>query len=54
MVTFANERLRYEGKDPSGAALAAGFTRLRPVVMTALAMKRIRPGTPGTGQFDLD
>jgi hypothetical protein len=23
MVTFANERLRYEGKDPFGAALAA-------------------------------
>jgi multidrug efflux pump subunit AcrB len=38
MVTFANERLRYEGKDPFWAALAAGFTRLRPVVMTALAM----------------
>jgi multidrug efflux pump subunit AcrB len=38
MVTFANERLRYERKDPFGAALAAGFTRLRPVVMTALAM----------------
>jgi multidrug efflux pump subunit AcrB len=38
MVTFANERLRDEGKDPFGAALAAGFTRLRPVVMTALAM----------------
>jgi len=37
-VTFANERLRYEGKDPFGAALSAGFTRLRPVVMTALAM----------------
>ena len=38
MVTFANEQLRYEGKDPFGAAHAAGFTRLRPVVMTALAM----------------
>src|SRR6202790_3766301 len=38
MVTFANEQLRYELKDPFGAALAAGFTRLRPVVMTALAM----------------
>jgi multidrug efflux pump subunit AcrB len=38
VVTFANERLRYEGKDPFGAALSAGFTRLRPVVMTALAM----------------
>ena len=38
MVTFANEQLRYEGKDSFGAALAAGFTRLRPVLMTALAM----------------
>jgi multidrug efflux pump subunit AcrB len=38
MVTFANEQLRYERKDPFGAALAAGFTRLRPVLMTALAM----------------
>jgi multidrug efflux pump subunit AcrB len=38
MVTFANEQLRDEGKDPFGAALGAGFTRLRPVVMTALAM----------------
>jgi multidrug efflux pump subunit AcrB len=38
MVTFANEQLRFEGKDPFGAALAAGFTRLRPVLMTALAM----------------
>jgi CzcA family heavy metal efflux pump len=38
MVTFANEQLRLEGKDPFAAAREAGFTRLRPVIMTALAM----------------
>lgn len=37
MVTFANEQRR-EGKSATAAALAAGFTRLRPVIMTALAM----------------
>ena len=37
MVSFANNQLR-EGKDSISAAVAAGFTRLRPVVMTALAM----------------
>jgi len=37
MVTFANNQLR-EGKDSRAAALEAGFTRLRPVLMTALAM----------------
>ncbi len=37
LVTFANEQ-RAEGKDALGAALAAGFTRLRPELMTALAM----------------
>jgi multidrug efflux pump subunit AcrB len=37
MVTFANEQL-LEGKNPIEAALAAGRTRMRPVVMTALAM----------------
>jgi CzcA family heavy metal efflux pump len=37
VVTFANERLR-EGKDSFSAARDAGFTRLRPVIMTALAM----------------
>lgn len=37
LITFANEQ-RYEGKDAYGAALAAGYTRLRPVLMTALAM----------------
>jgi len=37
MVTFANDR-RGEGADARTAALDAGFTRLRPVLMTALAM----------------
>ncbi len=37
VVTFANEQLRV-GKNPREAAHAAGFTRLRPVLMTALAM----------------
>jgi multidrug efflux pump subunit AcrB len=37
VVTFANEQ-RHEGKTPLEAALAAGGTRLRPVLMTALAM----------------
>jgi CzcA family heavy metal efflux pump len=37
MVTFANDR-RNEGDDARRAAWLAGITRLRPVVMTALAM----------------
>ncbi len=37
MVTFANEQ-RGEGKDALEAALEAGRTRMRPVLMTALAM----------------
>jgi multidrug efflux pump subunit AcrB len=37
VVTFANER-REEGDNAFQAALAAGYTRLRPVVMTASAM----------------
>ena len=37
MVTFANQR-RLEGADALTAALDAGRTRLRPVLMTALAM----------------
>jgi multidrug efflux pump subunit AcrB len=37
MVTFANDQ-RKEGADARSAALAAGATRLRPVLMTALAM----------------
>ena len=39
VVTFANdERCVHENKNAFDAALAAGFTRLRPVLMTALAM----------------
>ena len=37
MVVFANDE-RVAGKDRHEAALNAGFTRLRPVLMTALAM----------------
>jgi multidrug efflux pump subunit AcrB len=37
MVTFANDQM-LEGHDARSAALAAGATRLRPVMMTALAM----------------
>lgn len=37
VVTFANGR-RHLGADARTAALAAGMTRLRPVIMTALAM----------------
>ncbi len=37
VVSFARERL-HAGDDPLTAALAAGCTRLRPVLMTALAM----------------
>jgi CzcA family heavy metal efflux pump len=37
MVSFARERMN-EGDDPVTAASEAGFTRLRPVLMTALAM----------------
>ena len=37
LVTFANDQRR-EGMDAVQAALEAGFTRLRPVIMTALAM----------------
>ena len=37
MVTFANDR-RKEGADAHTAALDAGSTRLRPVIMTATAM----------------
>src|SRR5437773_274602 len=39
VVTFANdERCAHENKNAFDAALAAGYTRLRPVMMTALAM----------------
>jgi multidrug efflux pump subunit AcrB len=37
VVTFANGR-RHEGKNATAAALEAGHARLRPVLMTALAM----------------
>lgn len=37
LVTFANEQRRH-GLNAHEAALSAGFTRLRPVLMTALAM----------------
>ncbi|HWN16903.1 MAG TPA: efflux RND transporter permease subunit, partial [Candidatus Dormibacteraeota bacterium] len=40
MITFANEQRRpdFGSHDARGAALVAGRTRLRPVLMTALAM----------------
>jgi multidrug efflux pump subunit AcrB len=38
MVTFANDRRHENGDTAIEAALAAGQTRLRPVLMTALAM----------------
>jgi len=37
IISFANDQ-RVEGKDAMEAALLAGFTRFRPVLMTALAM----------------
>src|SRR5215472_12202392 len=37
LVSFATEQMAL-GKDPLSAALEAGFTRFRPVLMTALAM----------------
>jgi multidrug efflux pump subunit AcrB len=37
LVTFANDE-RHTGKNELDAALSAGFTRIRPVLMTALAM----------------
>ena len=37
VVTFANQRME-AGDDPRTAALTAGYTRLRPVLMTAGAM----------------
>jgi len=38
LVNFANEARIEQGVDPAGAALISGQTRLRPVLMTALAM----------------
>ena len=37
LVSFAREQMA-EGKDALAAASAGGFTRFRPVIMTALAM----------------
>jgi multidrug efflux pump subunit AcrB len=37
LIVFAND-LREEGRDPVKAAIEAGATRLRPIMMTALAM----------------
>jgi multidrug efflux pump subunit AcrB len=37
VVSFAKERLLHRG-DPIEAAIEAGFTRFRPVLMTAMAM----------------
>jgi len=37
VVSFAKEQMA-EGRDSMEAALQAGFTRFRPVIMTALAM----------------
>jgi multidrug efflux pump subunit AcrB len=37
MVSFAREQMA-EGKNPREAAVEAGFVRIRPVIMTALAM----------------
>ena len=38
MITFANDQRREFGMNASAAALSAGMTRLRPVIMTAAAM----------------
>jgi multidrug efflux pump subunit AcrB len=38
LITFANEHMEKEGSDPLTAAIEAGTARLRPVLMTALAM----------------
>jgi multidrug efflux pump subunit AcrB len=38
MITFANDQRKDLGMTAHDAALAAGLTRLRPVLMTALAM----------------
>ena len=37
LITFANE-MREEGRDAVAAAIEAGRIRLRPIIMTALAM----------------
>ena len=50
VVSFAKQKL-HEGMDPLGAAEEAGFTRFRPVIMTALAMIiGMMPMAAGLGQ----
>ena len=50
MVVFANDQ-RLEGMDARSAALSAGHTRIRPVLMTALAMIiGMLPMALGTGR----
>src|SRR5258705_7240168 len=49
LVTFANDQRR-AGQDALNAALLAGYTRLRPVLMTALAMI-IRHAADGFGAW---
>src|SRR3989442_9829116 len=50
LVTFANDQM-LEGHDSRSAALAAGATRLRPVLMTALAMTiGVLPMSLGLGE----
>jgi CzcA family heavy metal efflux pump len=50
LVTFANE-LRANGETPLRAAINAGFTRLRPILMTACAMIiGMLPMALGTGE----
>jgi multidrug efflux pump subunit AcrB len=38
LVTFAGAQMQEEGKNSIDAARSAGYTRLRPIIMTALAM----------------
>jgi multidrug efflux pump subunit AcrB len=38
VISFAREQMSEQGMDARSAAVEAGFTRLRPVIMTALAM----------------
>ena len=51
MITFANDQRKDHGMNAHDAALAAGMTRLRPVMMTALAMIiGMLPMTLGLGE----
>jgi multidrug efflux pump subunit AcrB len=38
VVTFSSEQMTVFGRAPRAAAIEAGYTRFRPVIMTALAM----------------